>query len=145
MANTLQVASGTPFPVGPDPGYAKTLGTTFDRARREGRQGPQGARRATSAKFDDQAAAARDIQAAYAAAAKRLRNAEISPADAGDQRRARRSGSQTSSAAWKRAANAAADKNKAGFARSEAGIKKAQQDLAQTLAGLENVGYTIEQ
>ena len=29
IADTLQLGSGEPFPVGPDPGYAKTLSTTF--------------------------------------------------------------------------------------------------------------------
>jgi len=143
VANTLQVASGEPFPVGPDPAYAKTLGTTFSALDAKVAKGRRALTR-DGAQFDDQAAAARDISAAYAAAAKRLRNASLSPANQAINR-ALAARLTAASAAWKRAARAAADKNKTGFDRSEAAIKRTQQRLAETVAGLERAGYTIAQ
>jgi hypothetical protein len=141
VANTLQVASGKPFPVGPDPAYAERLGTTFAALDAKVAKGRRALTR-DGAQFDDQAAAARDIQAAYAAAAKRLRNAPISPADRTINRLlVERLGAV--SAAWKRAARAAADKDKAGFDRSETAIERAQRQLAKGVAGLENAGYSI--
>jgi hypothetical protein len=46
-------------------------------------------------------------------------------------------------AAWKRAARAAAGKDKGGFDRSETGIERAQRQLAKGVAGLEDAGYSI--
>ena len=48
-------------------------------------------------------------------------------------------------AAWNKAAASASKKDKRGFDRSESGIKQAQQQLAQTIAGLEKVGYKFGQ
>ena len=45
IANTLQVSAGKPFPVGPDPAFAETLGATFGKLAEPGREGPQGDRR----------------------------------------------------------------------------------------------------
>ena len=127
--------------MGPDQGYADLLGKTFSALDAKVAKGRNALTR-DSARFDDQAAAARDIQAAYAAAAKRLRKAEVRPADAAitnvlvDRLSA-------VSAAWKRAAAAAADKNKAGFDRSEAAIRRAQRRLAAGVKGLEGAGYEL--
>jgi hypothetical protein len=94
--------------------------------------------------FRAQAAAARQIQGAYAVAARTLKAAEISPADRAINAElvARL---DAAAAAWKATAGAAAKKDKRGFARSEAAIKTAQQELAQTVAGLEKAGYTLAQ
>jgi hypothetical protein len=141
IANTLQLNSGNAFPVGPDPAYAKTLGTTFAKLDKQVAKGRQALGKDKTT-FRQQGAAARDIQAAYAAAAKQLRNAEISPADRTINRRiVERLGAAT--AAWKKAAAAAVKKDKRGFDRSEAGIKQAQQQLAETVAVLKTVGYEI--
>ena len=110
IANTMQISAGKPFPVGPDPEFAKTLGATFGKLDTQVAKGRKalGKDRTT---FRAQAAAARDIQAAYAAAARKLANAEVSPAD---QRiraelvdRLRAAG-----AAWKKTAAAAVKKDK---------------------------------
>ena len=143
IANTLQISSGKPFPVGPDPGYAETLGATFAKLDTQVEKGRKalGKDRTT---FRAQAAAARDIQAAHAAAVKRLKGAEISPADRTINAlliaRLR-----AVAAAWNKAAASASKKDKRGFDRSESGIKQAQQQLAQTVAGLEKVGYQFGQ
>ena len=136
------MASGKPFPVGPDKAYAKLLGSTFGALDAKVAKGRKALTR-NGAQFDDQAAAARDIQAAYAAAARRLGNAAVGPAARGInglliERLTAASG------AWKRAASAAAGKDKAGFDRSEAAIERTQERLAQAVARLEDAGYTLE-
>ena len=79
-ANTLQLTSGEPFKVGADAAYAKLLGTTFGKLDADVAKGRRALGR-SGATFRAQAAAARDIQAAYAAAARKLRAADTSPAD----------------------------------------------------------------
>jgi serine/threonine protein kinase len=143
IANTLQLSSGTPFPVGPNQAYADTLGATLAKLGDQVAKGRKalGKDRTT---FRAQAAAARDIQSAYVAAAKQMKNAEISPAD----RTINATLVQRLNAAavpWKRAAAAAAKKDKRGFSQSGSAIKRTQQQLAQTVAGFEKAGYEIAQ
>ena len=140
-ANTLQLTSGEPFKVGADAGYAKTLGTTFGKLNAEVDKGERALAR-NGATFRAQAAAARDIQAAYAGAARKLKAAETSPADEVINGALVKS-LQGVADAWKTAAAKAADKDKAGFARSEAAIKQAQRQLAQTVKGLAVAGYDV--
>ncbi len=141
IANTLQIASGKPFPVGPDKAYAKTLGTTFGRLDGQVARGRKALARDKTT-FKAQSAAARDIRDAYAAAARKLRGTVTSPADRlinsilADQLGA-------AARAWKKAASAAAKKDKRGFARSAAAIKRAEADLGRALGGLEKVGYKL--
>jgi hypothetical protein len=141
IANTLQLGSGKPFPVGPDPAYAKTVSSTLGKLDRQVASGRKALARANTT-FKAQAAAARDIQNAYVAAAKRLRNTVTSPADTlintGLVQRL-----DAAAGAWKRAAAAAAKKQKRAFARAGAGIKRTQADLGRALASLEAVGYKV--
>jgi len=141
IADTLQIASGKPFPVGPDPGYAKVLSATFGRLDRQVARGRKALARDKTT-FRAQAVAARDIRDAYLAAAKKLRGTEISPADtlinAGLVQRLR-----AAAGPWNKAASAASKKDKGGFARSEAGIKRTQTELARTVSDLEAVGYKV--
>jgi hypothetical protein len=140
IANTLQVDAGKTFPVGPDPAYGKLVSATFAKLDREVASGRKALAR-DGATFRTQAAAASGVQAAYAAAAKRLRGAETSPADTlvnaqlADRLR-------VSAQAWKKAAAEARAKDKAGFQRAGAGIERAQAKLRQSLRGLDAVGYT---
>ncbi len=142
IADTLQITSGNAFPVGPDPAYAKTLGTIFGEL---GGQVANGRKQITSdaATFRRQAAAARDIQRAYVAAAKQLRGTETSPADA-TINAAIAERLTEAGAAWKQAAAAAADKDKSGFDSASDAIKQAQANLATTLSGLETIGYELD-
>jgi serine/threonine protein kinase len=143
IANTMQVSSGRPFPVGPDKAFAKTLGATFAKLEDQVAKGRE-ALGEKGATFRAQGAAARDIQAAYSAAAKRLRGAEVSPAD-----QAIRAELVTrlhaTAGAWNNAAAAAVKKNRRGFDRSETAIKRTQQQLRQAIAGLEAAGYELRQ
>jgi hypothetical protein len=126
VADTLQVTAGTPFPVGPDPAYAKTLGATLGTLERKVAK----------------ARAAGDIRAAYAEAAAKLRKADVSPADASiNAAIAGRLGD--AAATWKQAAGEARAKDKAGFDRAEGAIRKAEQRLARTLEGLKAAGYEL--
>ena len=131
IADTLQVTSGKPFPVGPDAAYAKSLGTIFAKLDDQVANGRRQIARDNTT-FRQQAAAARDIQSAYTAAAKQLRQAVTSPADALINAAIAERLSEAGSA-WKRAAAAAASKDKGGFADSDDAIKQAQSDLERTL------------
>ena len=71
IADTLQITSGKTFPAGPDPAYAKAIDSTFDKLDKQVAKGRRALRREGAA-FRAQAKAARDIQAAYGAAAKPL-------------------------------------------------------------------------
>ena len=74
-------ATAKPFPVGPNPAYAKTLNRTLNQLDRRVAAGRAALAR-DGATFRAQARAAGDIQAAYAEAARKLKQAETSPADA---------------------------------------------------------------
>ena len=143
IADTLQIASGKPFPVGPDPEYAKTLSTTLGRLDGQVAKGRKAIARDKTT-FRAQAKAARDIRDAYVAASKKLRDTVTSPADklinAVLVERLR-----AAARAWNKAAAAAAKKDKRGFARSAAGIKQTQADLSAALAGLERIGYKLSE
>jgi hypothetical protein len=141
IANTLQIASGKPFRVGPDRAYAKTVSATFGKLDRRVANGSKAIDR-DKATFRTQAAAARDVRDAYVAAAKRLRRTVTSPADKlvnstlVDRLRA-------AAGAWNKAASAAAKKDKSGFARSSAGIDRTEAGLRRALRALAAVGYDV--
>ena len=142
VADTLQVTGGNAVP-GRAPTRptrrrsAATLGT-LERKVAKGRA----ALGRDGAEFREQAQAAGDIRAAYAEAAAKLRKADVSPADASiNAAIAGRLGDVA--ATWKKAADEARAKDKAGFDRAEAAIRKAEQRLAQTLAGLKAAGYEL--
>ena len=141
IANTLQLTSGKAFAVGADGGYAKTLGATFGKLNAQVTKGQRALNR-NGATFRAQGAAARDIQAAYATAARKLEAADTSPADASINDLLVKA-LRNVSGAWKKAAAEASSKDKAGFARSEAAIKQTQRQLAQTVKGLEAAGYNV--
>ncbi len=142
IADTLQISDAKTFPVGPNPAYAKTLNRTLNQLDRRVAAGREALGR-DGATFRAQARAAGNIQAAYAEAARQLKQAETSPADV-TINDALVDALTDAKEAWKNAASAASDKNKGGFQRSGAAIRRTQQQLAQTLAGLEAAGYTLD-
>jgi hypothetical protein len=141
VADTLQISAGKPFPVGPDPAYAKTLGNALGTLERKVAKGRAALTR-DGAEFRQQAKAAGDIRAAYAEAAAKLRKADVSPADASINE-AIAGRLADAAATWKKAAAEARAKDKAGFDRAEGAIRKAEQRLAQTLDGLKAAGYEL--
>jgi Protein kinase domain len=142
IADTLTLDSAKPFPVGPDPGYAKALSASFGALDRKVARGRAAlARKGTT--YRAQSAAAGRIADAYAGAADKLRGTRTSPADvlinkAITQRL------DAAGRAWKRAEAAAKRKDKRAFAKAGGAIKQAQQGIAATLAGLKAAGYKVE-
>ena len=112
VADTMQVSGGKAFPVGPDPAYAKLVGNTFNKLDGDVAKGTKALNK-NGASFRAQAAAARDIQAAYNAAAKKLRGADTGPADTAANA-ALVSALAANANAWKKAGAAAARKDKKG-------------------------------
>jgi Protein kinase domain len=143
IANTMQISAGRPFRVGADEGFAKTLGDTFSGLENQVAKGRQALGR-DNATFRAQAAAARDIQAAYAKAARQLRGAEISPAD--ERLRSELVGRlEATAAAWKKAASEAVNRDRSGFAAAEAPIRRTTRELQQQVARLPAAGYELGQ
>ena len=137
----MQVSGGKAFPVGPDPAYAKLVGNTFNKLDGDVAKGTKALNK-NGASFRAQAAAARDIQAAYNAAAKKLRGADTGPADTAANA-ALVTALTANANAWKKAAAAAARKDKKGFSNAEGSIKQARQKLTQALQGLQASGYKV--
>ena len=142
IADTLQVSDAKPFPVGPNPAYAKTLNRTLNQLDRRVAAGRE-ALRATARPSAPRRAPRATSRPPTPRPRKQLKQAETSPADAtiNDALVERLTDAKE---AWKKAASAASDKNKGGFQRSGAAIRRTQQQLAQTLAGLEAAGYTLD-
>jgi len=141
IANTTELVSGEPFPVGPSADYAEAaggamaaLGKTADRAQRALDRA-----RLPAA----QAAATRDLRSAYRTAARALGGLELSPADRGANARLVDALGATA-AAYDRAAKAAANENKAGFRKAGRSVTAAQEEVAGALDGLRAAGYEIE-
>ena len=81
IANTLQVSEGKPFPVGPDPAFAETLGATFGTLQNQvakGRKALKPTGRSSAARRRPPATS----RPRTPAAAAQLDGAEVSPADA---------------------------------------------------------------
>ena len=141
IADTLRLTSGTPFPVGPDPAYAKTVGQAFSTLNKREAAGRR-ALEARGATFRRQAAAARSIASAYASAASALGKASTSPAD-------KRLNAtlvarlEAAGGAWQRAARAAARRDRGDFNRAERPIARTRQALAQAVTSLETAGYAL--
>ena len=140
MANTLEL-NGEPFPVGPSPAYAQAVNRTLAKLDKAVAKGSGALNKAKTPAA--QAAATRRLQAAYSAAATSLRGQRLSPADRGAN--ARWVGALAGLAkAYGQGAKAAKNNNKAGFKKAGAAVKRAQQELADALAGLRAAGYDIQ-
>jgi hypothetical protein len=141
IANTLEIASGDGFPVGPSKDYAKAIGAA---AAALGKAVDRGNRAIDRAKTPSaQADAARDLRKAYGNAAKPLRGLELSPAD--QRANAQLVGALGAVAkAYGRAATAAGNNSKAGYRKASRSVQQAQQRLAGALEGLRAAGYEIE-
>jgi serine/threonine protein kinase len=141
IADTLEVSSGKPFPVGPDPAYAKTVAGVFGALNRQVTQGANAlARQKTT--FRAQADAARGIARAYSTAATKLGDTATRPVDA-PLNAALAERLTAASDAWKSTAAAADAKQKRRFDRSEARIKRTRAQIAQALSALETAGYRV--
>jgi hypothetical protein len=139
-ANTMQLVSGKSFPVGPSQDYAKTVGGvlgTLKGAAKAG-QGKLGAATTPNA----QAAAARQLGAAYAKAAKALGGLALSPADT--LANAKLAGAlQATAAAYGTAAKAADKRDKGAFSKASKAVVAGQRSVTAALAGLKSAGYNV--
>jgi hypothetical protein len=142
VADTLQVSGGKAFPVGADPAYAKLVGSTFKKLDGDVAKGIKALNK-SGANFRAQAAAARNVQDAYVAAGKKLRGAETGPADR-SANAAIVTALGANANAWKKAAAAAARKDKKTFSNANGPIKQARQKLSRALTALRANGYKIQ-
>ena len=126
IANTLSPAAGDPFPVGPDPAYAKTLGATFGALGDRVTAGRR-AINADNTTFRRQAVASRRIARGYTAAADKLEGTATSPADK-PINTALVARLNAAAAAWRDAAGAARRRDKDGFRAAGEQIRKAEAD-----------------
>ena len=139
IANTAQLVSGDPFPVGPNPDYARALtrnSAALAKAVDKAQDRLRGAKTPRA-----QARALRDFQDAYRKAAKP--GTDLSPADRGADARlvAALKGVAT---AYGNAAAAANVSNNTGYRKASQALKKAQRELSGAIEGLRAAGYDIE-
>ena len=142
IANTLSPAAGDPFPVGPDPAYAKTLGATFGALGDRVTAGRR-AINADNTTFRRQASASRRIARGYSAAADKLEGTATSPADK-PINTALVARLNAAAAAWRDAAGAARRRDKDGFRAAGEQISKAEAELGRAVARLKAAGYEVQ-
>ena len=134
-ANTLELTAGEPLPVGPSGQYARAVEDALGDL-----SSSAALRRAKTPRA--QAAAARDLQAAYRRAAQALGGQQVNPADA--RANARLVAALAGVAkAYGQAASAAADGSKPRYQRAGKAVTTAQRDLDGALEGLRAAGYEI--
>jgi hypothetical protein len=140
IANTLKLNAGTPFPVGPSKDYAAGLGKTLgglDKKVQAGRGDLRGAKTPKA-----QAAAAKDLSAAYNAAAASVSKLKVSPADAAANQQLAAALKQTG-AAYRRLSAAAGAGSKGGYAKARSAVQRGEQSVDGALRGLEAAGYKV--
>jgi hypothetical protein len=140
IANSLELKSGKPLPVGPSDAYAADVSKALTKL---GKADKAGRAKLKSAKTpQQQAAAARSLSGAFNSAAKTLAGLDTSPADRGANAlmvaALRRTG-----AAYAKAASAAAKKDKAAFGKAAKDVAKGRKAVARALAGLKAAGYDV--
>ena len=141
IANTTELVSGEPFPVGPSADYADAAGGAMADLTKAVNRSQRALDRARLPAA--QAAAARDLRGAYRKASRALRGLELSPADRGANARLVAALGATA-AAYDRAAKAAGNDSKAGFRKAGRSVEAAQEEVAGALEGLRAAGYEIE-
>ena len=141
VANTLELVGREPFPVGPSESYATAVGGVLGTLATAVDKGTAALGKAKVPKA--QAAAARDLQAAYRKASRSLPGQDLSPADRGANARLVAALGGVAKA-YGQAAAAASRSNKAGYAKAGKAVKNSQQELAGAVEGLRAAGYEIE-
>ena len=140
VANTLELTAGDPLPVGPSGEYAKAVEDALGDLSAAVEKADAALRRAKTPRA--QAAAARDLQAAYRRAAQALGGQQVNPADArADARLVAALGAAAK--AYGRAASAAADNGRARYQQAGKAVNAAQRDIDGALDALRAAGYEI--
>ncbi len=140
IANTLELSSGDPLPVGPSTAYAgavtKALGA-LDKADKAGRA------KLKSAKTpQQQAAAAKGLAKAFHGAGRTLARTDLSPADRGVNGLLVKALRQTGGG-YDKAAAAASKKSKPAFSKAGGDVAEGRKAIADALAGLKAAGYDV--
>jgi hypothetical protein len=142
IANTLKLNAGTAFPVGPSKEYAASVGKALgalDKKVAAGRKAIQGAGSPKA-----QAAAAKDLSAAYKTASAAISKLEVSPADSAVNQALASSLKKTGNAYAKLASTASSGKKPA-YDKARKAVQQAEEDVAGDLRDLEAAGYKIAQ
>ena len=140
IANTLKLNAGTAFPVGPSKEYAAGLGKTLGALDKKVSAGREALEKAGTPKA--QAAAAKDLAAAYRTASASISKLEVSPADSAANQQLAAALKETGNAYAKLAATASAG-NKAAYKKAGQQVQEAEQAVAGALKGLEAAGYKL--
>jgi hypothetical protein len=140
MANTLELSSGDPLPVGPSKDYGATVSKTLGAL---GKADKAGQAKLRSAKTPaQQAAAAKTLAKAYHGAGRTLARQDLSPADRGVNGLLVRALRQTGGG-YDDAASAASRKSKAAFSKADGEIADGREAVASALDGLKAAGYDV--
>jgi hypothetical protein len=140
IANTLEISSGDPLPVGPSKDYAaavdKALGT-LAKADKSGQA------KLKSAKTpQQQATAAKGLAKAFHGAGRTLARTDVSPADRSINALLVKALRQTGGG-YDDASAAAAKGNKSAFGKADGAVAKGRKAIASALAGLKAAGYDV--
>src|SRR5829696_3574643 len=140
IANSLELSSGDPFPVGPSKTYASAVSKALAGLNKADKSGQAKLKAAKTPQA--QAAAAKSLAVAFHAAGKRLARLDLSPADRGANGLLVRALRQTGGA-YDDAASAASKKNAAAFKKAGGAATKGRKAVASALDGLKAAGYDV--
>ncbi len=140
IANTLKLNGGTAFPVGPNKAYADSLGKILgglDKKATAGRKALEGADTPKQ-----QAAAAKDLSAAYKSASSQVSKLEVSPADA-TANAALATALKKTGDAYGKLASAASSGNDSAYKKASKQVEAGEKSVAAALGGLAESGYKL--
>ena len=140
IANTLKLNAGTAFPVGPSKEYAAGLGKTLGTLDKKVSAGRKALQSADTPKA--QAAAAKDLSAAYKSASASVSKLEVSPADSAANKQLASALKDTGNA-YGKMASAASSGNNSAYKKASKQVEDAEQSVAGALRGLEAAGYKV--
>ena len=138
IASTLRLRNARPYPLGPDAGYARTVGTAIGRlndARARDRAALAAAKTPAG-----QARVAASLAGVYRDAAATLRTRPVSPADSAANREIVAALGSTA-AAYARLATAAGKGDRAAYGTASANVAQAEGRVAGAIAALRALGY----
>jgi hypothetical protein len=141
IANTVQLGSGEPFPVGPNPDYAENINGAIGKLSKSVDKALPRLQRAKTPSA--QADAARDLRTAYRSASKTFAGFELSPADR-TANAAVVAALNATAGAYGQAAAAAADNDKAAYRKAGQALEKAEKQTNGAITGLARAGYDTE-
>jgi hypothetical protein len=140
IANTLELRSGEPLPVGPSKAYAGAVSKALAALNKADKAGQAKLRSAKTPQ--QQAAAAKSLAKAYHGAGRTLARQDVSPADRGVNGLLVKALRQTGGG-YDKAASAASRKSKSAFSKAGGDIADGRKAVANALDGLKAAGYDV--